>query len=166
MAKEKKTLFTKMEFNNAQYAMDVKAKSEAKLARVKVGLIIAAIAQFAWVISFAFPHMPELLVDGVCIIALVGTVAGYIVGGGLLAALKFTWKFATTIGWFGWVCVPFPVDIFTGIMLTGLALIMIPILFIFIPLGLVFLNFIQVRKDYKAAEEYLKYCTTETVADL
>jgi hypothetical protein len=99
------------------------------------------------------------LSDIILIVALVGTILAYILGGGLGAALKVTWKFAKGIGWFGWFCVPFPADIFTGIMLTILAIVMIPMLFIFIPLVLVFLNYIQVNKDYKAAEEYLKYCT-------
>lgn len=160
MAKrEKEPIFTKMEFNDAQYAMDVKQKSEAKLQKVKIGLMIAAVAQLAWTLLFMIHHIPTPLDYIICFIALGGTVAAYIVGGGLGAALKVTWRISKGIGWFGWCCVPFPADIFTGIALSLMSVMMIPALFIFIPLALVFCNFIQVKKDFKAAEEYLKYCT-------
>ena len=121
--------------------------------------MIAAGAQLAWVLIFVFPKMPSVLADIIAFIALAGTVAAYVIGGGLGAAFKVTWKIAKGIGWFGWFCVPFPADIFTGIMLTLMAIMMIPMLFIFIPLALVFCNYVQVNKDFKAAEEYLKYCT-------
>lgn len=121
--------------------------------------MIAVGAQLAWVLIFAIPKMPSVLSEIIAFIALAGTIAAYVIGGGLGAAFKVTWKIAKGIGWFGWFCVPFPADIFTGIMLTIMAIVMIPILFIFIPLALVFCNYIQVNKDFKAAEEYLKYCT-------
>ena len=139
--------------------MDVKQKSEAKLQRVKLGLMIAAGAQLAWLLIFLIPGMPVILENIIAIIALVGTVAAYVIGGGLVPAFKVAWKIAKEIGWFGWFCVPFPADILTGIMLTLVSIVIIPTLFIFIPLFLVFCNFIQVNKDFKAAEEYLKYCT-------
>lgn len=169
MAKEKKAkepFFTTMEFDNAQYAMDVKQKMEAKLERIKIGLIIAAVIEVIWILLYKV-NMPGGLANVLLIVALGGTVAAYIFGGGLKTAFKATWKVAATLGWIGWFCVPFPADIFTGLLLTLFAMMLIPIMFLFIPLVLVFCNFIQVRKDYKAAEEYLQYCkpVSESVSE-
>lgn len=159
MKKEKEPLFTEMHFNDALFAKDTKEKCERKLQRCKIGLIIAAVAQVAWVLIFAISHMPKVLDDILVFIALVGTVAAYIIGGGLLAAFKGTLKIAKVIGIFGWLCVPFPADIITGLFCSAMAIAMIPLSFIFIPLLLVLYHYIQINKDYKAAEEYLKYCS-------
>lgn len=159
MTREKEPFFTEMKFDSAQYAQDVKEASEKKLERVKKGLIIAAVAQVAWFFGLGiFVKLPMALTDFFGVVAIVGTIAAYIVGGGLGSAFKSTWKFAKKIGIFGWVCIPFPADIFSGLMLTAFAIVSIPLFFIFIPLLLVFLNYIQVKKDYKAAEDFLSYC--------
>jgi len=163
MEKEKKPFFTTMEFNSAQYAMDTKAKCEAKLARIKIGMWIAVGVEIGWLLTYVFRkpfnNMPAEIAGILLLILAIGALAAYIIGGGLGMAFKVTFKIAFAIGWFGWVCLPFPVDIITGLFLSILAIIMIPVLFVFIPLVLVFCNYYQVKKDYNAAEEYLKYCT-------
>lgn len=165
MARKQEPLFTQMEFNNAQYAMDIKTKCEAKLVRIKLGLKIAIGAQIAWA-SFMTPipdSLPEPLPEIIMGLTLVST-AAYIVGGGLGSAFKSTWRVAKKIGWFGWLCVPFPMDIFTGIMFTLMAFCIPPLFFLFLPLALVYGNYKQVKMDFDAAEEYLNYFTPVNAA--
>ena len=79
-------------------------------------------------------------------------------------ALKFTWKAAKTIGLFGWIVVPFPVDIFTGLISMMCALILAPFVLLAVPLIPVVSNYVQIKKDYDAAEEYLRYCRPTNVS--
>lgn len=153
--KEKEPFFTEIQITSTDYANEVKSKSEKRLQRCKIGLIIAAVAELIWVLIMLNVFKGTLM-DIIGIIGLIITAAAYIIGGGLMTAFKATWRVSKAIGTFGWLCAPFPVDIFTGIILTIMAIILIPIMFIFIPLILVFLNFIQIKKNLKAAEEYLK----------
>lgn len=155
---ERTKFFEELQFSDAAYAQSVKEKTEQKLERCKLGVKIAAAAQIAWICAFVFPHMPSILVDIDAIVALGGTIAAYIIGGGLLAALKSTWKIAKTLGVIGWICVPFPFDIMTGLTLTITAMASIPIFFIMLPFVLVYSYYLQLKKDYNGAVEYLGYC--------
>lgn len=162
--KEKKKFFTKMEFDDVQYATNVKEKCEEKFKRVKCGLIMALISEVFWAIVFIFPSIPDTLWKILVVAGIVAALTAYIYGGGMLTAITVSLKVATTLGYIGWVLIPFPFDIITGLWLTIVAIILVPLLFLCLPIVLVFVNYIQVKKDYKAAEEYLNcFKPVETV---
>lgn len=156
--KESEPLFTQAEFNNAQYAADIKADCEKKLNRIKLGLKIAAAAELFYFLGMFIPKMPQTLVSLFMILAFLSTFAAYIIGGGFGSAVKMAWKVAKKIATFGWLIVPFPADIITGFICLWVAIIVPIFAFILIPLLLIFINYTQVKKDLDAAEEYLKYC--------
>ncbi len=156
-AKEKEPFFTQAEFENVQYAKDIKEKCESRLKWTKIGLICAAVAEIAWLVAFKVNSLPTILSNMIYILAFGGTIAAYILGGGLKIALMITWKIGKTLCWIGWALIPIPANIISGLMLTGFAFIFIPLILLFIPLVPVVINFIQVNKDYKAAEDYLQY---------
>ena len=78
--REKEPMFTEMQFDNAQYAMEVKQKSEKKLERCKIGLMIAGVVQVAWLL-LVFVPVPDVIGIPLLVIALGGVIASYIVGG-------------------------------------------------------------------------------------
>lgn len=134
-------------------------RETANLNRCKIGLVVALIAQIAWVVVFFYPELLGTFEDIVATVSLILTFAAYIVGGGFGAALMGTWKVAKTLGVIGWVCVPFPADIVTGLMLTMMAMMVIPVLFFFMPLALVIYHFYQTYMNYRAAKKHLAYFT-------
>ncbi len=142
-------------FNSQQEAMMAKEQNEMKLEKMKTGLIIAAAAQVLWVLIF-ITGVSGVLGDIMGIAAFAATIASYIFGGGILAALKATWKVAKTIGWIGWFCVPFPMDIVTGIMLTVVAVAYGIMGFFVLPLVVVFSNYRRINKELEAASAYLQ----------
>ncbi|MDD7349477.1 MAG: hypothetical protein PUG66_06485 [Clostridiales bacterium] len=152
--KEKQPFFTKAEFDGCESAVLMKGSAQSKLDKCKIGLLIAAGAELFYVLSGVFGSI-HLLSDIFSWIGIVATVASYVIGGGILIGLKAAWKISTTIGWVGWFCVPFPADIPLGIMLTVIGLCIFPFMLIFLPIALVFCGYIQAKKDYNAAEEYI-----------
>ena len=124
----------------------MKQECESKLKRVQIGLIIAAAATILSFIDFKFyGGQGKALGFGF----LLG-IASYIVGGGILSALKMVQR----VAWFGWVVVPvFPVDL----CIFACAGVMAVFAFICFPIVFVFLNYIQVKRNYDEAERYLSY---------
>lgn len=166
--KEKEKIFTEMQFNDAQYAQDVLEKSQSKLERCKIALIIALVAQIIWALAFFAPNalnkLPAFLQEVLTLVMFVGTLAAYIVGGGIKATVGFVWKMAKGISWIGWFLVPFPMDIVTGIASFFIILMFIPFVLLCVPLLGVAANYHQTSMDHKAAETYLSYCTPVAAA--
>ena len=147
-SKANKELFENVTFNDAAYAKDIRDKSAAKLEKLKIALIIAAIATICSIIAFKFSKH-EALSNVFFVIAVVGAIASYILGGGINIAIKWALK----IGKIGWFILPFPIDIATGLF----AILFSLLSFFFLPVIFVALNYYQANKDYKAAEEYLSF---------
>ena len=164
MAREKKQrepIITEPVFNSYQAAKDARDKAQQKVNRIKIGLIIAAVAEILLVLWNFIPETSSFLktLSNIVIIgAVVCAAASYIVGGGFLIALSTAWKIAKTIGWIGWVLVPFPADIFTGILLTMFALAFFPFSLLFLPLIFVGVNYKQNKVNLNVAEQYLQHC--------
>ena len=164
--KEKEKVFTEMQFNDAQYAQDVLANSQSKLERCKIALIIALVVQVLWALVFfapqVFSNVPGFLNNMISMIMFAGTIAAYIIGGGIKATVGFVWKIAKGISWIGWFLVPFPMDIITGIASFLIVLLFIPFVLLCVPLLGVAANYHQTKMDHQAAETYLSYCTPAT----
>ena len=141
--------FNEASFNYTQRAQEEWEKREKKLSKIKKGLIVASLAQIDWIIILFFGpvgiigHILEWL-------AVIGTVTAYIFGGGLVAALQSTWGVAKKIAVFGWLCTPFPVDILTGLLFSGIAMIYGCLGFLVLPLLIVFNNYRRVKKEQNA----------------
>jgi len=140
---EKESMFNNMQFDNAQYAQDCLTEAEAKQSKVKTGLMIAAAATvcslLGWTINGGF------LIPG-----LLGGIVSYIIGGGFLMALGFAKKIAV----FGWIVVPFPLDLVSGLVCLAFSLYC----FLFFPLAFVYMSYRQVVINKQDAEKYLSYC--------
>ena len=139
MSRQGQEFFEEKQFNDYEYAMGVKAACEAQLAKSKKVYIIAGISTACFLIPFLWP------------IAMIGSIVSYSMGGGFGTALKIACKVATV----GWFVFPFPICFLTGMcgmVFSMVAFFMLPILF-------VFCNYLQIKKDLHAAEEYLSYCS-------
>lgn len=149
----KKALFEDMVFNDALYAASVRDECGKKLVKVKKGLIIAGIASVLSAIAFLFEGTT---IGILCQLpAFVCALISYIVGGGFGTAVKWALK----VGQIGWLIVPFPIDIVTGVC----GIIAAIVGFFFFPIVFVYLNYRQIKKNYDAAEQYLSYCQPNTV---
>ena len=147
MARSKK-LIESMEFDNYAYAKDVLEESKKKLERIKIGLLIAAVASLCTILAFVIPGDVSL---GLFIsLAVIGAIAAYIIGGGFSIALRAAKKLA----FFGWFILPFPVDIATGLV----TMIISVFAFFLFPLLFVFLNYRQIKRNRDDAETFLQYC--------
>jgi hypothetical protein len=151
MATEKKEFFTKVSFDDAAYATSEKEKMENKMRRSKIGMIAALVSMIC---GFLFLgeviELPDLLINIISGIWLIALLAAYIIGGGFSLVLKTALKIAGI----GWLYIPFPVNIFTGILTFAgavFSLFTLPILYLL-------LYYIQLRMDYKAVNEYLEFC--------
>ena len=143
MKKEKKPLFEQVQFADAVAAQAFITDSEKKLARGKIGLIVAALVPvFDIIISIILRDSAGDVAVGLWFVA---AIAAYIVGGGLGSALKFVLK----LTYYCWVFFPiFPIDfaiaLFAFFMVGGVAL--------FLPVVFVLLTQHQLKKNREAAE--------------
>lgn len=148
MANNKKRLIDTLEFEDVIEARDTIEKATKKLERKVPGLIVSGIATAATLLSFVVSNTS---VGGFLLtIALFGSVASYIVGGGFKIALKTAGKLAA----FGWFICPFPIDIGVGLC----TLIFAIWAFFFFPIVFVALNIRQQKKNIEDAEAYLEFC--------
>ncbi len=135
-------------------------KNEKKLARIKRGLIAAAVAQAILLLIFILESNEIYALDDfLFIIYLISTVAAYVIGGGIGAALKRAWGITKKLFVIGWLCVPFPMDIFSGLFTSIFGFAFLPMGIIMMPLLMVFLNY----RDAKKEQEELEYnilCST------
>ncbi len=141
MNRKGQSLFEEKQFDNMAFANDVKNQCEARLTRSKIALIIAGISTLFLVCLHN--------IDAFFALGLLGAIASYIVGGGFRHMVRWAFNIAK----FGWLVVPFPLDLCTGLLCMAFSLIA----FMFVPVVFVFLNYIQIRKDYNAAVTYLGY---------
>ena len=89
--------------------------------------------------------------------ALLPAVPAYLIGGGILKAVKAAWKI-TKMGWF---MIPvFPVDVLLAIAFFVLSLFA----FFYLPIIFVGLNYVEHKRAYNAAQAYLAQCASSTVA--
>ena len=155
MSKKKTQFYEEMEFDNVQYAVDVVNGYKTKYLKAKKGLKLSIIATLYWFLGM--PILGYLLdsvfgEDGFALAIYIGVgiiLISYILGESLGSALKWSFK----IGTFGWLILPFPFDLVTGLLFMGYAL---SGLFLF-PSILVYMNYRQINKDYQAAKQYLSY---------
>lgn len=117
-----------------------------KPSRMKIGLIVAIVAQVAWVLAFIF-YSHTSVSDILGYLALITTAGAYIIGGGLIFAFKTAWGIAKKMFFFGWLVVPFPMDILTGLISSLVGIFAFLIIFLFLPLLLVFLNYKRVQNE-------------------
>lgn len=151
MKKGNKELFEQVTFDDVAYARDVVASADDKLEKCKRGLIVGLVASLGWLIMALIPQVSAFLACLGMLIGVVGTIAAYVLGGGLGKAFSTGFKLAK-IGWF--IIPIFPVDIFVGIT----AFCIVGWFFIFVPSLFVFVNMRQISKEKDAAEEFLGYC--------
>lgn len=143
----KKNLFETMEFDNYAQAKDLVDGAEKKVKRILIGLGIAAVATLFTVIGLCCSNEMSQMVF--FLLAFLFAIPAYIVGGGLGKALKVAKKLAVL----GWIIVPFPIDILTGLCTFIVAIYAL----FFVPIIFVLINYSQHRKDLKAAQKYLSY---------
>ncbi len=142
---KKKNLFENVEISSVEYARTIVEKSTAQLNRVKIGLIIEAFATLMSVIGYM--NDGTKLGFTLLSVGFVSAMASYIVGGGFMTAVSW----AVKVGKIGWMIMPFPIDIATGVCAVFLSFIV----FFFLPVIFVLLNFVQIKKDYDFATDYL-----------
>ncbi len=148
MAKEKKTLFEEMEFTDANIAKETLDKCEEKLSRNKIGVIVALLVP---VLDIAIPTILMALgaaEDVGFTIWIIVALAAYLIGGGLLPALKLVWR----VTWFAFVIIPiFPIDFLIG----AVAFCISGAIALFLPIIFVLMTKHQITMDRDAAKAYL-----------
>lgn len=144
-------MFTTMQFGSVDDAQNEVKKASRKEIRNRIGLILSIISSASIMIALIFGEKLNLSEDtsiGVIMFWIVTMIISYILGGGILFALGLAWNIAKG----GWYIVPlFPLCIVTGAI--GLEIGKATLLFF--PFVFVIINYIQTRKDKKAAEDYL-----------
>lgn len=151
MAKKERTkekLFEDVQFEDIE-----RAKRELKLAkfnqiRVLIGFIISLVAIVFTAIAI-WGNTEDS--DKFWILAMLLAVPSYIIGGGILKALKVAWKITKT----GWFLIPvFPADVLMAIMFFFFSVMGL----LFVPVIFVGLNYVQYKKTLDAAKSYLAQC--------
>ena len=147
MAKEKKPLFEKMVFDDAQYAQTILDDCETKLERNKIGVIVALLVPIidivvAVVSVMYFPGSEPFT------FFLFLAVVSYIIGGGLKTTLNLVWK-VTSISWF--VFPIFPIDL----AIAAIAFCFSGMIALFLPIVFVLMTRYQLTLDRDAAKQYL-----------
>lgn len=142
---KKKNLFENATITSTEAAKQLLENSVAKLNRVKIGLIVAAVATLISVIGYK--NDGTSLGGTLLFIGFICSMASYIIGGGFMTAISW----AAKIGKLGWFIMPFPIDIITGICAVMISFIA----FMFLPLVFVFLSYVQTKKDYEEANKFL-----------
>lgn len=126
--------------NNQQVTNAFDKKSD-KNRKALIGVLIAA---FYWIpdflISFLLDEInPGLSTNVFFIIMIASSITAYILTGGLDMVLGIAKK----IAFFGWIILPFPLDIITGIATFVLALF----LFAAFPIVFAVIGWIRIRKE-------------------
>ncbi len=158
MTKTANNIFEETANRNADRAQKQWEKNERKLKRIRIGLIIAAVSHALLFLMNALETKGIYTFDNFLFILWIGCmVVAYVLGGGILAALKRCWGLTKKLFFIGWLCVPFPMDIFSGLFLSVLGIGLFPIALIFAPILLIFLNYRDAKKE-KDAIEYSILC--------
>ncbi len=135
-------------YGDVNEANKILSKARTKLKIARIGLLIAVISTCCLIASFVVDSPETVELAGILagIAVLVGLVA-YIVGGGIIIALKAAYK----IGMFGWLVVPFPIDIITGICTFIIAILV----FLFLPIIFVSMRYMEIKKEYDTVNLYI-----------
>ena len=153
-----KRIIETMEFDNYAYAKDVLELYTAKLEEIKDARKIAGAATVCSLLSLVFSSIVSLNTL-FFLLALVGSIVAYKRGGGIRIAFSVAKKLA----FIGWVIIPFPWDLLSGLM----TLLLSFAAFLFVPIVFVQINYWQYKQYCKDAETYLQYCkqTATTVEE-
>ncbi len=132
---------------NAQATIDA---YDGKIKRIKIGLILCGVSFLLLVLcAYTVGIISNILFYG----SLLTTLAAYIVGGGLGIAIRT----ALRIAGIGWIILPFPLDIFTGLV----TLIFSLTCFACLPVVFILINLLQTIRDKRHAEEFIEYCENQ-----
>lgn len=153
--KERKIIET-MEFDDYACARDCLEMSRAELEKIKEVRKLAIAATCCSFLSLVFMNV-GFLNSLFFLLALGGSIVSYVKGGGIRIAFNVALK----ISYIGWLIIPFPWDIATGLG----ALIYSFVAFLFMPIVFVHINYKQYKQYCDDAEAYLKYCTPVTIID-
>lgn len=139
-------MFTTMQFGSVDDAQNEVKKAGRKEIFSRIGLILGIVATASFFSAAAVSSVNGTLCNILVVVWIISMIGGYAMGG-ILYALVAAWKIAK----FGWYIVPFPYDIIVFVMTFTFA----AFIFMCIPVVFTLLSYIQVRKDKKAAEDYL-----------
>jgi hypothetical protein len=132
---------------NAQATIDA---YDGKVKRIKIGLILCGVSFLLLVLcAYTVGIISNILFYG----SLLTTLAAYIVGGGLGIAIRTAFRIAGI----GWIILPFPLDIFTGLV----TLIFSLTCFACLPVVFILINLLQTIRDKRHAEEFIDYCENQ-----
>lgn len=156
MAKKRARIIETMEFDSYEAAKDMVKTAKAKRTRhlIALGISAAATGLTAYGL-FGVGGTDAILY---MFFAFILAIPAYIIGGGFGSVLKT----AANLGKFGWLILPFPMDI-----LTGLVTFIFAVFALFcVPLFFTFTNYVKHNRDYKAAKKHLshyRHVSAETV---
>ena len=140
-------IFEEVTISNNDEATKIVAKGKLRMKLARVGLVLALISTIVTILSITI-DMDKTLdnILGNCFFFCM--IISYILGGGLLRALRFVKKITIA----GWVFVPiFPVDI----IIAGMAFSFSMMAFLMFPVIFVGISYIQIKKEYEMAVVFL-----------
>lgn len=132
--------------------------------KLRIALILSVVATCVGVLSFVYFKAADtadtvntriafiLAIASICL-----SITSYILGGGFSTALGFAGKIAV----FGWICLPFPIDVPFGIVTFIIAVFT----FLFMPFVFVLISCCQERKYIKQAKYYVEHFKPESEDD-
>ncbi|MGN0316988.1 MAG: hypothetical protein ACI4E1_03525 [Lachnospira sp.] len=86
----------------------------------KVGLISGLVSQGVLILCFAVGNfLPDIIYNILELLFIVGAIVGYVLIGGV--AFKAMFKICKKVFIAGWILLPFPADIFTGLFTSMMA---------------------------------------------
>lgn len=148
-------LISGMVFENYQDALLEKEKTQRKLDKIYIGFFIAVLAQVAWIFGDFMPGEVTTFREILRYVAVVLSFTAYFFGGGFKIIAKAIWEMGKGVALFGFLCTPFPINIWLG--LTGIlfGIVFTPLVFFFLPLVVVFLGLVKLKRIMRDANEYL-----------
>lgn len=109
-----------------------------------IGLLAGLGAQVGILIITLVPFIKNSAFEDVIgIVSLVAALIGYVLTKG--KAVSFIFKLATSIGKFGWLILPFPADIFTGLFCTVSAILFGLLGLLYLPGVFILIAYIKCR---------------------
>ena len=151
MAKEKNV--EEIVFTDATQAAFEKEQALKSMEKSKKGILLAGIATALTVFGFlglySGVRFLQVAGDFMALCAPVLAIVSYIIAGGFGKALKIAFGIAK----FGWLILPFPIDIITGMFSFVFAFLA----FLFLPIFMVWGGYNQSKKIVDKADEYISF---------